>query len=203
MLLIAYVIASLAVAMLGPLAWVAFPCLGVLLNRAAFNFLLLRRRKALYGQFPDCLSMIVRSVRAGVPLSEAIRIVARESQMPSSEEFGRVSGDISVGVPIAEALTSLADRNEITEFRFFATALTLQSQTGGRLGETLENLGSLVRKRMALKARGYALASEARTTAMILGGLPVLSAGALYLLNPAYVNVLFQDPACSPAAPSS
>ena len=60
MLLIAYVIASLAVAMLGPLAWVAFPCLGVLLNRAAFNFLLLRRRKALYGQFPDCLSMIVR-----------------------------------------------------------------------------------------------------------------------------------------------
>jgi tight adherence protein B len=195
MLLIAYVIANLVVVVLGAIGWIAFPVLGVLLNRAAFNFLLMRRRKALYGQFPDCLSMIVRSVRAGTPLAEAIRIVARESQLPSSEEFGRVAGDLSMGVPIQEALTALADRNEITEFRFFATALTLQSQTGGRLGETLENLGSLVRKRMALKARGYALASEARTTAMILGGLPVLSAGALYLLNPAYVNVLFHDPA--------
>jgi tight adherence protein B len=70
----------------------------------------------------------------------------------------------------------------------------LQSQTGGRLGETLDNLGGIVRKRMALKARGRALASEARTTALILGCLPLLAAVALYLLNPSYVSILFTDP---------
>ena len=70
----------------------------------------------------------------------------------------------------------------------------MQSQTGGRLGETLDNLAGIVRKRMALKSRAHALASEARTTAYILGGLPVLAGGALYFLNPAYVNVLFFDP---------
>ena len=192
---IARLVAGVIVGLVGPSGWISLPAIWILGTRTVFNMMALRRRAKLYGQFPDCLSMIVRSVRAGTPLAEAIRIVARDSQMPSSEEFGRVAGDLSMGVPIQEALAALADRNEITEFRFFATALTLQSQTGGRLGETLENLGSLVRKRMALKARGYALASEARTTAMILGGLPVLSAGALYLLNPAYVNVLFQDPA--------
>ncbi|MCW3475823.1 type II secretion system F family protein [Limobrevibacterium gyesilva] len=193
-LVAARLLAGLLVELLGPIAWVSLPAVWVLSSRAIFNMMMLRRRQKLYAQFPDCLAMIVRSVRAGVPLTEAIRIVARESQQPSAGEFGRVAGDLSIGTPIADALKSMADRNDITEFRFFATALTLQSQTGGRLGETLDNLANIVRKRMALKSRGRALASEARTTAMILGGLPVLAMGGLYLINPAYMGVLFFDP---------
>jgi tight adherence protein B len=188
------VISGVLVGLGGPLLWITWPVIWVLASRAVFNMMLLRRRGRLYSQFPDCLSMIVRSVRAGVPLTEAIRIVAKESPQPSSEEFGLIAGDLAIGVPIADALKSLADRAEIAEFRFFSTALTLQSQTGGRLGETLENLASIVRRRMALKSRAHALASEARTTAYILGGLPVLAGGGLYLLNPAYINVLFTDP---------
>lgn len=193
-LVAARLVAGVIVSILGDFGWVALPVLWVIGCRVVFNMMLLRRRKALYDQFPDCLSMIVRSVRAGVPLTEAIRIVSRESPVPSSDEFGRVAGDLAIGVPISDALKSLADRNDITEFRFFATALTLQSQTGGRLGETLDNLGGIIRKRMALKSRGRALASEARTTAMILGGLPLLAGAGLYLMNPAYVMVLFVDP---------
>ncbi len=187
--LIAGVITSIA----GPVGWAALPCIWIMGSRTIFNMMMLRRRQALYNQFPDCLSMIVRSVRAGVPLTEAIRIVAKETPAPSSDEFGRVAGDLSIGVPIADALKALADRNEITELRFFSTALTLQSQTGGRLGETLDNLGGIVRKRMALKSRGRALASEARTTALILGCLPLLAGSALYFMNPAYIMVLFTD----------
>lgn len=193
-LIVARLVSGVMVGIVGPIAWVSLPAIWILSTRTIFNMMLLRRRAKLFGQFPDCLSMIVRSVRAGVPLSEAIRIVAKESPSPSSEEFGRVAGDLAIGTPIADALKSLAERNDITEFRFFATALTLQAQTGGRLGETLDNLGGIVRKRMALKSRGRALASEARTTALILGCLPVLAGGALYLLNPDYVNILFYDP---------
>jgi tight adherence protein B len=192
--IVARLITGIIVGMGGPMLWIAMPVISVLGSRAVFNMMMQRRRGKLYAQFPDCLAMIVRSVRAGVPLTEAIRIVAKESQQPSSEEFGRIAGDLAIGVPLAEALKSLADRAELAEFRFFATALTLQSQTGGRLGETLENLAGIVRKRMALKSRAYAMASEARTTAYILGGLPVVAGGGLFALNPAYLSVLFNDP---------
>ena len=193
-IVIARIIAGVIVNIIGNAGWIALPAVWILASRTVFNMMALRRRAKLYQQFPDCLSMIVRSVRAGVPLTEAIRIVAKESPEPSTVEFSRVAGDLAIGTPISEALKSMADRNDITEFRFFATALTLQSQTGGRLGETLDNLGGIVRKRMALKARGRALASEARTTALILGCLPGLAAGALYLLNPGYISILFTDP---------
>ena len=194
-LVLGRVVVGVASGVVGNIGWLALPVFWVMVSRTIFGMMANRRRQQLYMQFPDCLSMIVRSVRAGVPLTEAIRIVAKESPQPSADEFARVAGDLAIGTPIAESLKSMADRNEITEFRFFATALTLQSQTGGRIGETLDNLGAIVRKRMALKARGRALASEARTTALILGCLPLLAAGALYLLNPDYVSILFIDPA--------
>ena len=80
------------------------------------------------------------------------------------------------------------------EYRFFATALALQNQTGGGLGETLENLAEVIRKRVALKERGYALAGEARTSAGILGALPFVTTALLAVLNPPYILVLFTDP---------
>jgi tight adherence protein B len=193
-LVVGRIVAGVVSGLVGLVGWVALPAIWILGSRFAFNTMLNRRRTQLYSQFPDCLSMIVRSVRAGVPLTEAIRVVAKEAPAPSDAEFSRVAGDLSIGVPIAESLKSMADRNDITEFRFFATALALQSQTGGRLGETLENLGSLIRKRMAVKARGKALSSEARTTALILGCLPMVAGGMLFIVNRAYVNVLFFDP---------
>lgn len=194
MLLVARLLSGVLASIISPMLWTTLPVFWVFGCRTVFNTMMLRRRGQLYNQFPDCLAMIVRSVRAGVPLTEAIRIVAKESPEPSSIEFGRVAADLAIGVSVADALKSLAERAEITEFRFFSTALILQSQTGGRLGETLDNLGQIVRKRMALKSRGHALAAEAKMTAMILGGLPVLAAGGLYLMNPPYVEVLFYDP---------
>jgi len=193
-LIISRLAVGLMVGLGGDMLWVALPIIWVLLSRALFKMMAGRRRGRLYAQFPDCLTMIVRSVRAGVPLTEAIRIVSREIAEPSASEFGRVAGDLAIGTSISDALKAMADRNDITEFRFFATALTLQSQTGGRLGETLDNLANIVRKRMALKSRARALASEARTTAMILGCLPLLAIAGLYVMNPAYVTLLFTDP---------
>jgi tight adherence protein B len=192
-LLVARVADGILISLIGNLLWLALPVIWVMLSRTLFKMMLQRRRARLYSQFPDCLTMIVRSVRAGLPLTEAIKIVGHEVAAPSAAEFSRVAGDLAIGISIQDALTAMADRNDITEFRFFATALALQSQTGGRLGETLENLASIVRKRMALKSRAKALASEARTTAMILGCLPLVAAAGLYALNPDYLSLLFTE----------
>jgi tight adherence protein B len=190
----ARLIAGFAVSLVGPVAWVLWPVIWVFASRATFNWSVTRRRDKLFVQFPDALAMIVRSIRSGVPLTEALRIVADQSPEPTASEFALMAGDLSIGAPIAEALAALADRNSITEYRFFSTALALQSQTGGRLGETLDSLAQVVRKRTAAKSRGKALASEARTSAAILAGLPILAMGGLYLLNPTYMSVLFTDP---------
>jgi len=186
-------ICGFAVTLIGSVGWILWPVIWVFGSRATFKWAVTRRRDKLFLQFPDALAMIVRSIRSGVPLTEAIRIVADQSPEPTASEFALIAGDLSIGSPIADALGSLADRNAITEYRFFATALSLQSQTGGRLGETLESLAQVVRKRTAAKSRGKALASEARTSAAILAGLPVLAMGGLYLLNPTYMSVLFTD----------
>jgi tight adherence protein B len=191
---VARIISGFGVMIIGPMGWFDWPMLWIFGCRYVFNWSANRRREKLFVQFPDALAMIVRSIRSGVPLGEAIRIVSVQSPEPTASEFAFVAADLSIGAPMADAIGLLADRNAITEYRFFATALSLQSQTGGRLGETLESLAQVVRKRTAAKARGKALASEARTSAAILGGLPILAMGGLYVLNPTYMSVLFNDP---------
>jgi tight adherence protein B len=88
----------------------------------------------------------------------------------------------------------MAERNNLPEYRFFATALSLQSQTGGGLTETLENLADTIRKRVAAKLRGRALAAEARMSCYILGALPLVTGALLTGINPNYMLVMFTDP---------
>lgn len=152
------------------------------------------RRNLLYRQFPDSLAMIVRSVRVGIPVSEGIRAAAREQPSPTSEVLGALSDQLAVGIPLDEALRNMAEKCGVAEYRFFATALTLQAQTGGGLAETLDNLGDVIRKRLALKSRAVALSGEAKMSSAILGSLPVLAALALAVMNPKYISVLILDP---------
>jgi tight adherence protein B len=170
-----------------PLAWVFF-------SRSFFSWAQQRHQSALLMQFPDALAMLVRSVRVGIPVLEAIRAVAREAPSPTGPGFARLIDQISIGVPLEDAVQELARRGGIPEYRFFATALSLQTQTGGTLSETLEGLADVIRKRIALKGRGKALTAEARTSALILAVLPVAVGGMLYIINPTYMMLLFTDP---------
>lgn len=193
--LIACVAGYVSSGMLGSFVTFIVPIFFIFFSRIIFGFFKGRRQDKLFRQFPDALAMIVRSVRVGIPVSEAIRAVSREAPLPTSPEFFRLAEEISIGVPLDEALHTMAERNDMAEYRFFATALTLQAQTGGALSETLENLADVIRKRVALRERGSALASEAKTSATVLGCLPVAAALGLWFLNPQYLNVLFTEKA--------
>ena len=185
---------SLADGLVGDLSWLGLPVVWIAASRYIFGAAETRRKQGLLRQFPDALAMIVRSVRVGIPVLEAVRAVARESPEPTGPEFARLVDQVSIGVPLDEAVLEMASRCGIAEYRFFATALTLQNQTGGTLSETLDNLADVIRKRVALAAKGKALASEARTSAMVLGALPIVTGGGLWALNPGYVGMMFTDP---------
>ncbi len=192
--IIARIIGVLAAGFLGSLmGWLLVPISWILLSRTTFGRTESKRRTALLKQFPDALSLIVRAVRVGIPVTESLRAVAREAPEPTRAEFDRVVDQIGIGTTPDQALRDLADRTGLPEYGFFAAALTLQAQTGGGLTETLELLADVIRKRVAMKARGFALSAEARTSALVLGCLPIVTGCIIGMLSPDYMAVLFTD----------
>jgi tight adherence protein B len=184
----------LATKVIGSAGWIMLPAFDILLTRVFLGWAAARVSRQLLAQFPDALAMVSRSVRVGVPLGEAVRIVARESQTPTREEFTRAADQMQIGLDLEAALLEMAERNDLNEYRFFATALALQAQTGGGLTETLETLADTIRKRENARKRGLALASEAKTSIYVLTALPIVVGSILFVMNPDYVGLLFTDP---------
>ncbi|MBR0652321.1 hypothetical protein GXW78_21875 [Roseomonas terrae] len=149
---------------------------------------------AIFQQIPDAIGMMVRAIRAGLPVGEAMRSVAVELPNPLRDEFARMLGDVAIGRPVDQALMRLHDRTDLPEFSFLAVVFGLQTQTGGNLAETLENLADLVRKRVALAKRAKALAAEARMQAGILMALPYIAALAMSQIQPFYIDNFFRNP---------
>ena len=127
------IMALLATKLIGAAGWIAVPFVDLILTRTVLGYVANKISTQLLSQFPDALSMIARSVRVGVPVNEAVRVVAKEGLTPTREEFTRAADAMMIGVDIERALTDMAERNQLAEYRFFATALALQSQTGGGL----------------------------------------------------------------------
>ena len=178
----------------GSLAWVLLPLVTIGGARSYYSGSARKRRGLLLAQFPDALALIVRAVRVGIPVPESLRIVARETQEPTRTEFDRLQHQIAMGSPLEAALRELAARNAVAEYGFFAAVLALQAQTGGALTETLETLADIIRRRIAMKERGHALSSEARTSSYVLGGLPLVSGALMYFSSPGYISLLFTEP---------
>lgn len=185
--LIALVLADMPQLTLMPVFWVVF-------SRMVFGVFARRRRDLLFRQFPDALGMVVRALRVGQTVTQALRTVARDAQKPTGAAFVRLADRIAIGVPLAEALPEMAIDSGLTEYRFFATTLLLQSQTGGGLTEALDTLAEVIRNRVALRRRAYAMAGEARASAILLAVLPVITFALLMLATPEYGRVLIDDP---------
>jgi tight adherence protein B len=167
-----------------------WPIVWLVLTKFIFNWFNNRRNAKLLAQFPDALSTIVRSVRVGIPIAEALRTVSNDSLEPTKSEFAILADKVSIGIPLDVALRALALRIKMTEYQFFATALTLQARSGGGITQTLETLADVIRKRVGLKARGYALTAEARTSSMILSLLPFIAGGAIFVMQRPYMTLL-------------
>ena len=193
-LIIAIAATKLGSGLAGNLAWLALPLEWVVLSRSFFSWCKRRRQDKLFRQFPDALAMIVRAVRVGIPVTDSIQAVGRELEAPTGPEFSRLSDELAIGIVLEDALRMMAERNGLQEYRFFATALSLQSQTGGGLSETLENLADVIRKRVAVRQKGEALSAEAKMSSIVLALLPPLAAAGLWIMNSAYIVLLFVDP---------
>lgn len=157
------------------------------------NFRIARQMKKFIILFPDAIDLIVRGLRSGLPVAESIQVVAKEIEDPIGRIFQRVADAIKLGVPMEQALADTAKKLELTEFNFFTTSIVLQRETGGNLSEILNNLSTVLRSRTMMRLKIKAMSSEARASAYIIGALPFLVIGAVYIFSPEYLKPLFND----------
>ena len=173
-------------------ALVAGVFFGIILPNFILNYLGNRRIKKFMTIFPDAIDFIVRGLRSGLPVTESMNAVGREMSEPVGSIFSSMGESVRLGVPFEKALQDMARKLDSTEFNFFVTSIILQRETGGNLSEILNNLGAVLRGRAMMKLKIKALSSEARASAMIIGALPFLVAGALRITAPDFMTPLFE-----------
>ncbi len=150
-----------------------------------------KRQKMFMDDFADALEAMMRLLKAGMPVTEAIRMVAKEFDGPMGEEMGIIFDQQKIGTPLPEAVLLASKRMPLAEMQMFATAIAIQTQTGSSLSEVLQNLANVIRSRYRLKRKVLALAAEAKASAMIVGSLPVIVAGGMFIINREYIEILY------------
>lgn len=151
-----------------------------------------RRQKKFLEEFADALDAVVRLLKAGMPVSEAVSMISREFDGPVGEEMSIVYDKQKIGIPLYEAAQEGCKRMPLPEMQMFAAGLAIQAQTGSSLSEVLTNLSGVIRARFRLKRKVMALSAEAIASASIIGCLPPLVAVGLYFANPGYLDPLFE-----------
>ncbi len=164
---------------------------GIGLPKLVVGVLARRRISRFIGQFADSIDVVVRGIRSGLPLGECINIIGHEMPDPIGNEFRLVTEAQKIGLSLQEALARAVERMPLTELRYFCIVIAIQQQTGGNLAETLAKLSEVLRARKRMRDKVQAFAAEARTSAYIIGSLPVVVILALVALAPDYVGILF------------
>ncbi|HVF83479.1 MAG TPA: type II secretion system F family protein [Sphingomicrobium sp.] len=163
------------------------------LPHMVIGFLIKKRLTKFNSNFPDAIELMVRGLRSGLPITETLGIVASEIPGPVGIEFRAVADKMKIGRTMDAALQETADRMGTPEFQFFVITLNIQRETGGNLAETLSNLADVLRKRAQMKLKIRAMSSESKASAMIIGALPFIVFGLVYMMNPKYMGGFFSD----------
>lgn len=155
------------------------------------SFLRRRRQNVFLNDFADAIDVMVRGLKAGLPVSDAMKVIAAESGPPVGPEFLEVVEGQRIGIAIDQGIERMYERMPLSEVNFLGIVMAIQSKTGGNLSEALNNLSKVLRDRKKMKAKIRAVSQEAKSSAAIIGSLPFIIMGGLLVLNPTYLNPLF------------
>ena len=164
------------------------------LPRWALSFLKKRRESKFLAALPDAVDVIVRGIKAGLPLFESIKVVAADSPEPLRSEFLAIIETQAIGMPLGEACSRLYDRMPLPEANFFGIVISIQQKSGGNLSEALGNLSKVLRDRKKMREKIQAMSMEAKASAAIIGSLPPIVMFLVYLTTPHYISLLWTHP---------
>ncbi|HEY5379242.1 MAG TPA: type II secretion system F family protein [Pseudolabrys sp.] len=164
------------------------------LPRWLLSFLTKRREAKFLNAFPDAVDIIVRGVKAGLPLLDCMKMITVDAAEPLKSEFRAIVETQAVGMPLGEACGKLYERMPVPEANFFGIVISIQQKAGGNLAETLGNLSRVLRDRKKMKGKIQAMSQEAKASASIIGALPVAVMTLVWITSPQYINLLFTEP---------
>ncbi|MBR2120314.1 MAG: type II secretion system F family protein [Pseudomonadota bacterium] len=178
-----------------PLASLGFALgAGFGLPRWVLGFLKKRRETRFLEALPDAVDVIVRGIKAGLPLFDSIKVVAADAPEPLRSEFNAIIETQTIGMPLGDACQRLYDRMPLPEANFFGIVIAIQTKSGGNLSEALGNLSKVLRDRKKMKAKIQAMSMEAKASAGIIGALPPLVMIMVYIMTPEYISLLWTHP---------
>jgi tight adherence protein B len=158
------------------------------------SFLKKRREAKFLNTFPDAVDVIVRGIKAGLPLLDSLKLIANDAVDPVRSEFRGIIETQTVGIPIGEACLKLYESIPVPEANFFGIVISIQQRAGGNLSEALGNLSRVLRDRKKMKAKIQAMSMEAKASASIIGALPIAVMSLVWLTSPNYISLLWTDP---------
>ena len=164
------------------------------LPRWGLSFLKKRREKNFLKALPDAVDVIVRGIKAGLPLFESIKVVAADAPEPLRSEFLAIIETQAIGMPLGEACARLYERMPVPEANFFGIVIAIQQKSGGNLSEALGNLSKVLRDRKKMSEKIQAMSMEAKASAAIIGSLPPIVMLLVYLSTPQYISLLWTHP---------
>ncbi len=157
------------------------------------TFLKKRREARFLNNFPDAVDVITRGIKAGLPLLDSLKMIATDAPEPIRSEFRSIIETQTVGIPIGEACLRLYERIPLPEANFFGIVVSIQQRAGGNLSEALGNLSRVLRDRKKMKAKIQAMSMEAKASASIIGALPLVVMGLVWMTSPEYISLLWTD----------
>jgi tight adherence protein B len=179
----------------GPLAGIGLAfAAGFGLPRWALSFLKKRREKSFLRALPDAVDVIVRGIKAGLPMFDSIKVVAADAPEPLKSEFLAIIETQAIGMPLGEACARLYERMPVPEANFFGIVIAIQQKSGGNLSEALGNLSKVLRDRKKRAEKIQAMSMEAKASAGIIGSLPPIVMLLVYLSTPDYISLLWTHP---------
>jgi tight adherence protein B len=158
------------------------------------KFLKKRRENKFLDAFPDAVDIIVRGIKAGLPLLDCLKMITNEAPEPLRTEFRAIVETQAIGMPLGDACGKLYERMPVPEANFFGIVISIQQKAGGNLSEALGNLSRVLRDRKKMKAKIQAMSQEAKASAGIIGALPVAVMTMVYITSPTYIQLLFTEP---------
>ncbi len=158
------------------------------------SYLKKRREGKFLNAFPDAVDVIVRGVKAGLPLLDCLKMITIESPEPLKSEFRAIVETQAVGIPLGEACGKLYEHMPVPEANFFGIVIAIQQKAGGNLSEALGNLSRVLRDRKKMKAKIQAMSMEAKASASIIGALPLAVMTLVWITSPQYIALLWTEP---------
>ena len=160
---------------------------------AVLQFKKRARQDKLTDQLPDILMMISRSLRAGHTVTSAIELVGMEAANPAGELFKTAYDQQKLGMRMIDALTGMTYHIESLDLRFFITTVAINSEVGGNLSETLDQLAKTIRERLNVRRQVRVYTAQGRFSGYVLAALPIFMFIMFNLLNPSYEQLLIKE----------